>query len=92
MMQRLRHYAVALVLGAAMVGPIAMKATPQPAEVQVRVYDRVHHDYHNWDDHEAAAWKVYLSNNHIAYHEYAKGDRAEQDRYWTWRHEHPDHR
>jgi len=63
---------------------------PQEAGVQVRVYDRDHKDYHNWDDHENRAWGIFLTNNHRKNHEYAKANRREQSNYWKWRHEHPD--
>jgi hypothetical protein len=41
-------------LAAALAAPVAMVAAPAPndAGVQVRVYDRDHRDYHNWDDRE----------------------------------------
>ena len=40
--------------------PVAIMAAPRPqrANVQVRVYDKNHKDYHNWDDHENQAWGI----------------------------------
>jgi len=79
-----------LILAASIVAPVAMIAAPGPQEVQVRVYDRNHKDYHNWDDHENHAWGVYLSDNHRKDHEFATSSRREQGNYWNWRHAHPD--
>jgi hypothetical protein len=91
---RLTHrYITSLFLAAALMAPVAIMAAPVPqdASVQVRVYDRDHKDYHNWDDHENRAWGIFLTNNHRNHHEFAKANRREQREYWNWRHEHPDH-
>ena len=81
-----------LFLTAALAAPMSMMAIPSPqgATVQVKVYDRTHKDYHNWDDNENRAWGVYLTNNHRPRHEYTKAKKSEQDQYWNWRHSHPD--
>ena len=65
-MHRPHHYLAALFLTAAVAAPVSMLATPAPQEagVQVRVYDRNHKDYHNWDDNENRAWGAYLTENH----------------------------
>jgi hypothetical protein len=83
----------ALFLTAALAAPVAIMAAPAAQEqVSVRVYDRNHREYHNWDDNENHAWGVYLTNNHRHYHEYARANHREQDHYWNWRHDHPDGR
>jgi hypothetical protein len=53
-MRCINHYISSLLLAAAEAAPTTIMAgpTPQEAAVQVRVYDRDHRDYHNWDDHE----------------------------------------
>jgi hypothetical protein len=81
-----------LILATAIAAPMAIVASPSPKDdgVQVRVYDRNHKDYHNWDDHENTTWGVYLTNNHKKPHEYAKASKREQSNYWNWRHSHPD--
>jgi hypothetical protein len=87
------RYIVSLLLASAIAPPAALLATPSPKDdgVQVRVYDRNHKDYHNWDDHENTAWGVYLTSNHKKPHEFAKASKREQANYWNWRHAHPDH-
>jgi hypothetical protein len=93
-MYRAHRYVAALFLAIALA--VAMStmsfSRPEEATVQVRVYDRTHKDYHHWDAHENDAWRVYLSNSHVTFHEYTKANRREQDGYWNWRHSHPDGR
>ena len=91
-MHRAHRYVASLFLTAALAAPVSMMAAPVPqdAGVQVRVYDRDHKDYHNWDDHERQQWGVFLTNNHRHDHEYAHSSRKEQRQYWNWRHSHPD--
>jgi hypothetical protein len=82
-----------LFLTAALAVPVVVMAVPGPQEasVQVRVYDKNHKDYHNWDDNENRAWGTFLVENHRDHHEYAKSNKKEQSEYWNWRHAHPDH-
>jgi hypothetical protein len=91
-MRHTHRYITSLFLAAALMAPVAIMAAPVPqdASVQVRVYDRDHKDYHNWDDHENRAWGIFLTNNHKKNHEFARANRREQSNYWKWRHEHPD--
>ena len=81
-----------LLLAAALVTPVAIMAAPAPqgVGVQVRVYDRSHRDYHNWDDREESSYRRYLVEQHRSYREYARQHRRTQDQYWNWRHRHPD--
>jgi hypothetical protein len=91
-MHRTHRYVASLFLTAALAAPVAIVAAPAPqdAGVQVRVYDRDHKDYHNWDDHENHAWGAYLEHNHYHNQEYAHASKKEQREYWNWRHSHPD--
>jgi hypothetical protein len=93
-MHHTRRYVASLFLAAALAGPMSIMAVPAPegATVQIRVYDRNHRDYHNWDDRENHAWGVYLTNNHQRHYEYSRANRRQQDQYWAWRHSHPDGR
>jgi hypothetical protein len=68
------------------------RSVPQAASVQVRVYDKDHNDYHNWDDNENRAWGVFLTQNHRKSHEFSTANKKEQSQYWNWRHSHPDGR
>jgi hypothetical protein len=86
------RYAATLFLTAALAGPMSVMAAPRPAadQVTVRVYDTRHHDYHNWDDAENRRWGIYLKENYRDYHDFQKANRREHERYWVWRHSHPD--
>jgi hypothetical protein len=91
-MFRTHRFVASLILGAALLAPVSILAAANPQDVSVRVYDRNHKDYHNWDDNENRAWTLYLTNNHAKYHEYSKANKREQSNYWNWRHSHPDQR
>jgi hypothetical protein len=88
----LNRYMSSLVLAAALAAPAVIMAAPQPQEasVQVRVFDRNHNDYHNWDDREDRAYRSYLVVQHRPYREYNHQNGRFQRNYWTWRHSHPD--
>ena len=80
---------LAAVLGVpSLIAPASLQAQ---VGVQVRVYDRYHHDYHRWDDREDRAYRGYLVERHREYVVYARQPRPEQRRYWTWRHAHLDY-
>jgi hypothetical protein len=90
-MNRAHCYIASLFLTATLAVPLAtMAAEPQDASVQVRVYDRDHRDYHNWDDREDRAYRSYLTEQHQTYRVYAKQHHKRQKQYWNWRHSHPD--
>jgi hypothetical protein len=85
------RFVASLFLTAALAVPVSMLAAPVPQTgVSIRVYDKNHKDYHNWDDNESKAWGIFLTDNHKSNHEYAKANKKEQGQYWDWRHTHPD--
>ena len=91
----IRHkdrYISSLILAAAIAAPTAIMASPRPQDrgVRVRIYDRDHRDYHNWDDHEDRAYRRYLAAQHRSYREYHRQHYRVQRHYWNWRHSHPD--
>jgi hypothetical protein len=81
-----------LILAAAIAVPTATLAAPKPqnASVQIRVYDRDHRDYHNWNDHEDRAYRRYLVVQHRPYRVYHRQHYRVRQHYWNWRHSHPD--
>src|ERR1700726_5164843 len=91
-MHSINRYLRSVLLAAAIVVPTALVAAPRPQEagIQVRVYDRDHRDYHNWDDREDRAYRGYLTEQHRSYREYNNQRGRDQRRYWKWRHNHPD--
>jgi hypothetical protein len=92
-MRRIDRYISSLFLAAAIAVPalVVAEAKAQEASVQVRVYDRDHGDYHNWDDREDHAYRGYLVEQHRTYRVYNRQSNRVQRHYWNWRHSHPDH-
>jgi hypothetical protein len=78
----MRRHLVPFVLIAALVGSAGCGG--------VRVYDTPHSDYHRWDRREDRAYRAYLAERHREYREFRTLNRAEQEEYWRWRHDHPD--
>ena len=76
-MHRTNLFGVSLLLAAALAGPGSALAAPraQSADVQVRVYDKDHKDYHNWDDNENQAWGRFEVENKTKPHQYSKSSR-----------------
>ena len=91
-MRNIDRYVGLLILAAAIAAPalVVAEAKAQEASVQVRVYDRDHRDYHNWDDREDRAYRHYLVAQHRTYREYNRQHYRAQRHYWNWRHSHPD--
>jgi len=80
-----------LFLSAALVAPVAITANAAPQSVSVKVYDRDHKDYHNWDDHEAKSYETFRGDHPKYNVTFGKTKHSQQKNYWNWRHEHPDH-
>ena len=80
-----------LFLSAALVAPVAITANAAPQSVRVKVYDRDHKDYHNWDDHEAKSYETFRGDHPKYNVTFGKTKHSQQKTYWNWRHEHPDH-
>jgi hypothetical protein len=91
-MRPIDRYIGSLFLAAAIFAPTlaVAEAKAQEASVQVRVLDRDHRDYHNWDDHEDRAYRRYLGEQRRTYREYNRQHQRVQRHYWNWRHSHPD--
>src|ERR1022692_2958532 len=85
-----------LALAAALAPPAGISILPilqGQVAVQIKVgkvYDRDHKDYHVWDDKEDKTYRGYLVENHQEYRPYAKQKKADQSKYWNWRHAHSD--
>jgi hypothetical protein len=98
-MHRGHRLVSSLFLAAALVAPSGIMATSafaQPAQDEHhdkdhRYYDEEHKDYHDWDAHEDAAYRKYLKEQHRTYRAFDKMQAKEQQEYWHWRHDHPDH-
>jgi type III secretory pathway component EscR len=82
------NYLKVLVLGAALVVPVAVSA--QNAQQNRRYEDKAHNDSHEWNNNEDQAYRRYLTENHKKYQDFAKAKQSQQNTYWNWRHSHPD--
>jgi proteasome lid subunit RPN8/RPN11 len=92
-MHRTHRYISTLFLAAALATPVAiLAAEPQNASLQVRVYDRDHKDYHNWDDNEARSYTTFRADHPKYNATFTKTNRKQQSDYWGWRHSHPDNK
>jgi hypothetical protein len=78
-------------LGVALLAPAVIRANPATPQVSIRVYDRDHRDYHNWDDREIHSYGLYRADHPNYNVTFARTSRRQQRDYWRWRHEHPDH-
>jgi len=101
-MKLLHRMAGFFVLSAALVAPgvVSTRAAAQDDrrreearehQKQVRIYDRDHKDYHNWDDNETRYYNQYRTEQHWDNRDYARLKRNQQAQYWKWRHEHEEH-
>ncbi|HEY1760075.1 MAG TPA: hypothetical protein VGG72_32180 [Bryobacteraceae bacterium] len=86
------HFLNAVLLGAALIAPVAL--TPKvlvAQEHKVVVYhDKAHNDDHQWNDHEDQAYRMWVKEGHRKNTEFAKLKVSDQQAYWGWRHEHSD--
>jgi hypothetical protein len=89
-MYHLDCYIRSLFLAAAIAASGLVAVEAQSQEVQVRIYDRDHHDYHNWDAREDRAYRHYLTVHHRSYVIYDKQRHRVQRNYWNYRHTYPD--
>lgn len=54
------------------------------------VYDKHHKDYHDFDEHEDRAWRIYLQQRHHNFVDWDRASERERQDYWGWRHNHSD--
>jgi hypothetical protein len=85
---RLKSVFSAVFLTAGLIAPIAITATAAPQGVSIRVYDRDHKDYHNWNDDENRRYEEYRRDHSKFSLTFTKNSHERQREYWKWRHEH----
>jgi hypothetical protein len=89
-MKRIGLFIPALLLSTVLVAPLATQTSAKPQGVSVRIYDREHKDYHDWDDREARYYDRWRHDHPGFVVEFRKNSRSRQAEYWRWRHDHPD--
>jgi hypothetical protein len=90
-MHRKSLFLSSLFLSAALLAPMAIRANAAPQSVSIRVYDRDHKDYHNWDDREVHSYTLFRAKHPKYNVTFTKTKHKQQREYWNWRHAHPDH-
>jgi len=89
---RIGKIAASLTLLASLAMPLATFAQDHHYDHDRRYYDREHKDYHHWDAREDAAYRHWAEENHRHYVDFNRLNARDQQRYWAWRHEHPNWR
>jgi len=85
----MRRFLAATFLSGMLLAPMALQMRAEDH----RYYDRDHHDYHEWNEAEARAYRHWLvEERHHEYHDWARANARERRDYWRWRHEHMDWR
>jgi len=86
-MQSRKLFLSSLFLAGALIAPMAATVHAAPQAIGVRVYDRDHKDYHNWDDNEAKSYNSYRVDHPKLKVTFTKNSRADQRDYWNYRHD-----
>jgi hypothetical protein len=75
---------------AVLVAPLATRGNATPPQINVQVYDRGHHDYHEWNSREAHYYEQYRKEHPKLNVNFSRTSRSQQREYWNWRHSQPD--
>jgi len=105
-MKHSHRYISSILLTAAIAAPLAFGALAPPQDrkeekreakreekaekARERYYDKRRKHYHDWDEREDRNYRVYLTERHRPFIEFRIQRDNERQRYWTWRHSHPD--
>lgn len=84
----MKKLCTAFCLSVALTVPVYVSA--QEHHDDKRIYDRKHHDYHEWNDREDKAYHIYWEQQHHAYVDWEHANERQRDAYWNWRHRHSD--
>ena len=87
-LNEVKHFLIlgGLLIAASVVAPVAVMADDHHGER--RYYDRVHRDYHYWNDGEDRQYRAYLVEQHRAYVSFVKQNVRRRQEYFRHRHEH----
>jgi type III secretory pathway component EscR len=87
------HFLNAVLLGAALIAPIAMAPIALQAQEHktARTYhDKQNNDDHEWNNHEDQAYRMWAKEKHRGHSDFSKLKENDQQDYWGWRHQHSD--
>jgi hypothetical protein len=93
-MHRAHGVIASLFLTAVLASPVSMMAAPMPQSVgvQVRVYDKSHKDYHDYDDNEKQVYTQFRVTHKTYNEDLTRETPKHQAEYFKYRHAHPDNR
>jgi hypothetical protein len=89
-------------LVAALAAPTALRALPAPLDARQpgnaqrndqgsqRIYDPSHRDWHEWNDREERAFRMFMVETLRDYRDFFRLNERDQIEYWNWRHGHSD--
>lgn len=80
----------ALPLAIALLAPVSLKAQDHDRDDRHHIYDAHHHDYHDFDEHEDRAYRIYWQQRHRDYVDWDHASARQRQAYWDWRHNHSD--
>ena len=86
----MRHIFGALLLGAVLMSPVAMRADDEHHDR--RYYDADRRDYHEWNEAENRAYHQWYETRHKSYRDWDRIRDRDRREYFRWRHDHPDMR
>ena len=66
------------------------RARDRPSDNRHRLYDKHHKDYHDFDEHEDRAWRMYSQQHRQGYVDWDRANDRQRQDYWNWRHTHSD--
>jgi hypothetical protein len=82
-----------ILAGGALAAVIATVGCAGSVRVGYRSYDPYHRDYHVWGPGEGVYYNQWAVETHRQpSRDYRKLRKNEQQDYWKWRHDHPDHK
>jgi hypothetical protein len=93
-MHRAHGFIVSLFLAAALVVPMSIMAAPVPPQVgvQIKLYDKAHNDYHDYDDNEKQVYTQFRVTHKTYNEDLTKETPKHQAVYFNYRHAHPDNK
>jgi len=102
-MHRSVRYLGVILLTTALAAPLSLSAKVVPQDdkkhedkgkedkAKGHYYDKNHKDYHDWNDKEESSFHIYLTEQKHPVVEFSTMKAKDQQKYWDWRHDHPDH-
>jgi hypothetical protein len=95
-MENMKRLFTILFLGGSLLWLNHLNAQPQRLDDrhdrrdEHRYYDGKRRDYHEWNDREARAYRMYWQQRRRNYIDWERANERQRRDYWNWRHSHSD--